>query len=197
MSSLSRLKNIVVLGATGSIGKQTLDVVRQHNDEFKVIGLVANSSKEQVESFAKEFGVENTLLMALEKSPDEANKKLVDMITAPDVDIVVNAIGGAAGLLASYTSLTANKRLALANKESLVVGGDLIMPLAYNLKEATGEEKLLPIDSEHGAIYQCLIGEENSEIYKLHITASGGPFFGKKIDQLQNVTKDQALAHPT
>ena len=194
---MEKIKNIVILGATGSIGKQTLDVVRQHNDEFKVIGLVANSSKEQVESFAKEFDVSNILLMAPEKSPDEANKKLVDMITSPDVDIVVNAIGGAAGLLASYTSLTANKRLALANKESLVVGGDLIMPLAYNLKKATGEEKLLPIDSEHGAIYQCLIGEENSEIYKLHITASGGPFFGKKTDQLQNVTKDQALAHPT
>lgn len=194
---MSSIKNIVILGATGSIGQQTLDVVRQHQDELNVIGLVANSSKEKINADAKEFNVKQTLLMSQEKTQDEANKKLVQMITAPDVDIVVNAIGGAAGLIASYFSLTANKRLALANKESLVVGGDILMPIANNLKTATGEYKLLPIDSEHGAIFQCLIGETHSEIYKLHITASGGPFFGKKTADLQNVTCSQALAHPT
>lgn len=132
-----------------------------------------------------------------ESSEEEAYKKIIDMIQSSEVDIVVNAMSGAVGLQASFSTLEAEKTLALANKESLVVGGDLIMPLAKHLSEKLNKVKLLPIDSEHGAIFQCLIGEENQEIYKLYITASGGPFFGKKKEDLINVTKKEALAHPT
>ena len=125
----------------------------------------------------------------------------------PEVDVVVNALVGAAGLQASYETLRAGKVLALANKESLVVGGDLIMPLASKVDEqrrAAGlapdhgpAGALMPIDSEHGAIYQCLIGEEAREVERLWVTASGGPFRGKKSCELKDITAKQALAHPT
>lgn len=116
---------------------------------------------------------------------------VVDLCRLPEVDLVVNALVGAAGLRASYEALRAGKVLALANKESLVVGGDLIMPLA---KEPG---VLMPIDSEHGAIYQCLLGEDPKEVSKLWVTASGGPFRGKRRADLEGVTPAQALAHPT
>lgn len=182
-------KNIIVLGCSGSIGTQTLDVVRQHSDKLKIVGLVAHSSKDKLEAAAQEFGVQNKILLAEENSEAEATAKIANMICDDDVDIVVNAISGAAGLNASYTTLKNNKRLALANKESLVVGGDLLIPMAKN--------NLLPIDSEHGAIYQCLIGEEKSTVSKIHLTASGGPFYGKKRADLENVTAADALKHPT
>ena len=194
---MSDAKNIIVLGATGSIGQQTLDVVRQHPDKLNVVGLVAYSSKDKLTSAAQEFGVKNCVLVKDEPSENEATKKVLDLIHGDNVDIVVNAMSGAVGLEASYETLLAGKRLALANKESLVVGGDLIMPLAKNIKEQSNEDKLLPIDSEHGAIYQCLIGEKNSEIFKIHLTASGGPFYGKLTDDLKNITASEALKHPT
>ena len=124
-----------------------------------------------------------------EKSEAEATKKIVDIIQDPDVDVVVNSISGSAGLVASFETLKASKCLALANKESLVVGGDLLIPMAKN--------NLLPIDSEHGAIFQCLTGEEKSNINKIHLTASGGPFYGKTKEELENVTSKDALKHPT
>lgn len=194
---MSGTKNIIVLGATGSIGQQTLDVVRQHSDKLNVVGLVAYSSKDKLTSAAQEFGVENCILVKEESSENEAAKKVLDLIHGDNVDIVVNAMSGAVGLEASYETLLVGKRLALANKESLVVGGDLIMPLAKKIKGQLNEDKLLPIDSEHGAIYQCLIGEKNSEIFKIHLTASGGPFYGKLTDELKNITASEALKHPT
>jgi 1-deoxy-D-xylulose-5-phosphate reductoisomerase len=130
-----------------------------------------------------------------------------DLVRLPEVDAVVNALVGAAGLRASYETLRAGKVLALANKESLVVGGDLIMPLAAELDErrradgiapAAGPAgALMPIDSEHGAIYQCLLGERREEVSRLWVTASGGPFRGRTRDELREVTAAQALAHPT
>lgn len=130
-----------------------------------------------------------------------------DLVRRPDVDVVVNALVGAAGLRASYETLAAGKVLALANKESLVVGGDLIMPLAARVDEARRAAglapaqgpagALMPIDSEHGAIYQCLLGERHSEVTRLWVTASGGPFRGKTRDDLKDITPAQALAHPT
>ena len=111
--------------------------------------------------------------------------------------MVVNAISGSAGLKTSYITLNAGKTLALANKESLVVGGDLLMPLANEIINNESQTKLLPIDSEHGAIFQCLIGEEKSKIYKIHLTASGGPFYGESIENLRNITPTEALNHPT
>lgn len=194
---MEKIQNIVVLGATGSIGQQTLDVVRQHKDKLKIAGLVAYSSEEKLSNAAQEFAVENAFLINSFNSEDEATARINEMITAPNVDIVVNAMSGAAGLEASYMTLQAGKRLALANKESLVVGGELIMPLSKKLTKEIGELKLLPIDSEHGAIFQCLIGENIEDVYKLHITASGGPFFGKKESELKHVTKVDALNHPT
>ena len=119
---------------------------------------------------------------------DDAVRALVHL---PEVDVVVNALVGEAGLRASYEAMKAGKVLALANKESLVVGGDLIMPMA----DEPG--KLMPIDSEHGAIYQCLIGENPREVSRLWVTASGGPFRGKKRDDLRDITPEQALNHPT
>lgn len=190
-------KNILLLGASGSIGQQTLDVVRKHSDKLKIDGLVVYSSKDKLEKDANEFGVQNTLIVKEEKNQLEANKKILAMINCPDVDIVVNAISGSVGLFASYETLKANKRLALANKESLVVGGDLLMPLARKLAIDNSQEMLLPIDSEHGAIFQCLAAEKNSEIYKIHLTASGGPFYGMTVNQLQNIKPQDALNHPT
>lgn len=191
-------KNIVILGSTGSIGCQTLDVVKKNYDRLKVVGLVANSSSQKLAEQAKKFNVKNTILVADEINESAATQKVVSLIQEPKTDIVVNAMCGAAGLEASVRTLEAGKILALANKESLVVGGDLIMPLAKKqAEEHNGDIRLIPIDSEHGAIFQCLQGEDQAEITKLHITASGGPFFGKSSKDLKSVTKDEALAHPT
>lgn len=210
-------RRIAVLGSTGSIGTQTLDVVRQHGDKLEIVGLAVNSSLDVLLAQAREFGVRHLAVgnAALANDPrcDEAralvrslalpegqegveasfgvgSEAVVALTQLPEVDVVVNALVGAAGLEASYATLKAGKVLALANKESLVVGGDVLMPLSTH-------ETLLPIDSEHGAIYQCLLGEDPAEVTRLWVTASGGPFRGKKAADLQNITVEQALSHPT
>lgn len=208
-------KRIAVLGSTGSIGVQTLDVVRQHPSELEVVALAVNSRIEELSKQMLEFKVshvaigDKTCAEAVAKDKLKATMRsyaassseegssigfgsdaVVDLCHLPEVDMVVNALVGAAGLRASYETLKAGKKLALANKESLVVGGDLIMPLSTH-------ETLLPIDSEHGAIYQCLLGEDSKEVSKLWVTASGGPFRGKKRADLIDITPEQALAHPT
>lgn len=207
-------RNIVVLGSSGSIGTQTLDVVRRHSDRLSVVGLAVNSSVQTLCDQALEFGVTNlavgrqipaqqrgNISHSLAARAKEQGKSLdayvgcgaqavLDLCRMPEVDLVVNALVGAAGLRASYETLRAGKVLALANKESLVVGGDLLIPMSTH-------ETLLPIDSEHGAIYQCLLGEDPKEVRQLWVTASGGPFRGKTRADLANVTVEQALAHPT
>lgn len=207
-------RNIVVLGSTGSIGTQTLDVVRRHPDRLSIIGLAVNSSIQKLCDQALEFGVEHLVVAqaqpvqklgiftnALCKKANEQGRALrpyiacgdeavLELCRMPEVDLVVNALVGAAGLRASYEVLRAGKVLALANKESLVVGGDLLIPMSTH-------ETLLPIDSEHGAIYQCLLGEDPAEVRRLWVTASGGPFRGKTRAELAEVTVAQALAHPT
>lgn len=225
-------RRIVVLGSTGSIGTQTLDVVRQHSDQLEVVGLAVHSRIDMLLAQAREFDVchlavgdealandpridearQLTARLAASHSGDEGTvgvgpAAVLDLVRLPDVDVVVNALVGAAGLRASYETLAQGKVLALANKESLVVGGDLIMPLAAQVDEArraaglapaTGPAgALMPIDSEHGAIYQCLLGENPREVSKLWVTASGGPFRGKTRDELRHITPAQALAHPT
>ena len=180
------MKRIIVLGSSGSIGRQTLDVVSKNPDKLEVVALVAHSSKELLEEQAKDFRVAKTLLTS-----ECGNEAILELIESTDADCVVNALSGSIGLEASYLTLQKGMQLALANKESLVVGGDLLMPLAKDFGQ------LMPIDSEHGAIYQCLIGEDTKEVTKLWITASGGPFRGKSIDELENITPKQALAHPT
>ena len=202
-------RRVVVLGSTGSIGTQTIDVARRHPDKIKVVALAAGGRR-VVELFdqVREFDVDKVAIASAPKDgidsldvpvlkdgrkPDiefgpDAIRQLVHL---PEVDVVVNSLVGAAGLRVSYEALKAGKVLVLANKESLVVGGDLIMPLAQE------PGKLMPIDSEHGAIYQCLIGEDPREVSRLWVTASGGPFRGKKRADLRGITPEQALKHPT
>ena len=193
------MRKIAVLGSTGSIGTQTLDVARRHSDKIKIVAIAAGKRSEAAFKQAAEFDVKTIALgsdpdgidipegIELEVGPDAVEA----LVRLPEVDVVVNALVGAAGLRASYETLKADKVLALANKESLVVGGDLIMPLA------TEPGRLMPIDSEHGAIYQCLIGESSREVTRLWVTASGGPFRGRTRDELRGITPEQALAHPT
>ena len=218
------MKRIVVLGSTGSIGTQTVDVVRQHSDELKIVGLAVNTRVGDMLEQARAHNVRN-LAVGDERLADQAIASevreragaqgvwgfgmdaVVDLVRLPEADVVVNALVGAAGLRASYETLRAGKVLALANKESLVVGGDLIMPLAAQVdaqRRAVGTAPavgpagaLMPIDSEHGAIYQCLLGESGREVSRLWVTASGGPFRGRKRADLEGITPAQALNHPT
>ena len=200
------MKRIAVLGSSGSIGTQTLDVCRQHADKLKVTALAVGGRASVLAAQAKEFGVKSCAigrddLADCADAPEGCRfgfQAVLDLIQADDVDVVVNSLVGAAGLRVSYETLRAGKVLALANKESLVVGGDLIMPLAAQLDARAGHAgALMPIDSEHGAIYQCLLGENPTEVAKLWVTASGGPFRGKTAADLKDVTPAQALAHPT
>lgn len=218
------MKRIVVLGSTGSIGTQTVDVVRQHSDELEIVGLAVNSRVSDMLIQARAHNVRNLAVgderLADQSIASEVREQagaqgvwgfgmdaVVDLVRLPEADVVVNALVGAAGLRASYETLRAGKVLALANKESLVVGGDLIMPLAAQVDAqrraadtapAVGPAgALMPIDSEHGAIYQCLLGESEREASRLWVTASGGPFRGRKRSDLEDITPAQALNHPT
>ena len=200
------MKRIAVLGSSGSIGTQTLDVCRQHADKLKVTALAVGGRAGVLAAQAKEFGVKNCAigcddLVGSADAPEGCRfgfQAVLDLIQSDYVEVVVNSLVGAAGLRVSYETLRAGKVLALANKESLVVGGDLIMPLAAQLDARAGHAgALMPIDSEHGAIYQCLLGENPKEVAKLWVTASGGPFRGKTAAELKDVTPAQALAHPT
>ncbi len=218
------MKRIVVLGSTGSIGTQTVDVVRQHSDQLEIVGLAVNSRVKEMLEQARAHNVHHLAVgderLAAEPVADEARAQagaqgscgfgmdaVVDLVRMPEVDVVVNSLVGAAGLRASYETLRAGKVLALANKESLVVGGDLIMPLAAQVDDARRAAgvapkvgpagALMPIDSEHGAIYQCLLGESEREVSRLWVTASGGPFRGRTRADLADITPAQALAHPT
>ena len=194
---------VAILGCTGSIGTQTLDVCRAHPDKLKVVALTARASVEGLVKAAREFGAEyvgladeslasNPLLTELPKDTKiffgESSNAIVS--TLPDVDCVVNALVGNCGIRAGYEALAAGKRLAYANKESIVSAGDLLMPLAE-------PGQLIPVDSEHSAIYECLVGEKRSEVSRIWLTCSGGPFFGSSREQLRNVTAAEALAHPT
>ena len=201
------MMKVAVLGSTGSIGCQTLDVVRRHPEKLEVVAIAAGRRGEQAAAQAREFGVRRIALGDEEAAAAFEGIEGIEVGIGPqaviaaaiesDADIVVNALVGAAGLEASYETLRAGKILALANKESLVVGGDLIMPLAAQVASERGRDALMPIDSEHGAIYQCLIGESRREVARLWVTASGGPFRGRTRDELSGITPEQALAHPT
>lgn len=222
---MSSRKKVLVLGSTGSIGTQTLDVARKNPERLQIVGLAAGTRADDLLHQAEEFEVSALALGAeprdaqsvdalhvLAQSSEDGifgagDEAVLDLIDASDCDIVVNSLVGAQGLRASYETLKRGKTLALANKESLVVGGDLIMPLAYGADDAytrmgdnapfSPHGALMPIDSEHGAIYQCLLGENMAEVDRLWVTASGGPFRGKTRDELKDVTAAQALAHPT
>ena len=180
MSSTQR-RRLAILGSTGSIGRQALDVVRLHPDRFDVVALTAGRDENALMAQASEFGVSRTGLGA------EASAELA---TLEEIDIVLNGIMGAAGLPASLAALDSGKTLALANKESLVAAGDLCLATARK-----SGAKIVPVDSEHSAIAQALQGVPGGALDRICLTASGGPFLRQK--DISNVTKEDALAHPT
>ena len=178
---MSGRRDVVILGSTGSIGVQALDIIRRNPERFRVVGLAAGGASPQMLSAqAAEFGVEQVAVGA------DATTELA----ARSCDVVLNAVAGAAGLLPTLAALGAGNRVALANKESLIIGGPLVRGLA-------GPGQLSPVDSEHSALAQCLLGGSAAEVRRLILTASGGPFRGRSRAELANVAPDQALAHPT
>ncbi|MBK0418403.1 1-deoxy-D-xylulose-5-phosphate reductoisomerase [Leucobacter sp. CSA1] len=175
------MKRVIILGSTGSIGEQALDVIRKNPSRFQVVGLAAGTNAEQVRSQADEFNVEHTAMGA-----DEAATLVRDV----PADVVLNGITGSIGLGPTIAALEAGRTLALANKESLIVGGDLVTRMAK-------PEQIVPVDSEHSAIAQALRAGDHSEVQRLVVTASGGPFRGRSRNSLRDVTPAEALAHPT
>jgi len=174
------MRRVLVLGSTGSIGTQALDVVRANPERFEIVGLAAGSNRAALEAQAAEFGVEHVALGA------EAEQLVRDV----DADVVLNGITGSVGLGPTLAALETGRTLALANKESLIVGGDLVTALA-------GPGQIVPVDSEHSALAQCLRGGTADEVARLVLTASGGPFRGRSRADLAHVTLDEALKHPT
>ncbi len=196
------MKTISLIGSTGSIGKQTLDVCRKHN--IKVKALAANKNIDLLEQQAREFLPEyvcvydESLYTTLKERLSDTNIKigtgmegLCNAASMKNVDLFVNSVVGMVGLLPTLTAIENNLDIALANKETLVAGGNIVM------REARKRGvKIYPIDSEHSAIFQCLQGNNPKQLNKIILTASGGPFWGKKKNELQNVTVEQALNHP-
>jgi 1-deoxy-D-xylulose-5-phosphate reductoisomerase len=196
-------RRLVILGSTGSIGVQALDVVARSGGELRVVGLSAGAGWEPLLEQAARLGVERIALADRDAAARAAEvwtegqvlsgpDGLVQLITECDCELVLNAIVGSAGLVPTVATLGEGIDLALANKESLVVGGELVMALA----EATGAT-ILPVDSEHSALHQLLASERPGTVDRLILTASGGPFRGRTSAELEEVTVEQALAHPT
>lgn len=201
-----RMKELCILGSTGSIGTQTLDVVRNYPDRYSVYAICANRSIDKLVEQAKEFHPE-VVCIADESLYEELSRQLsavsfqgkvwagpqaiAEVVTMPSIDIVVAAMVGYAGLRPTIEAIKAGKTIALANKETLVVAGEIICDLA--LQHHT---PILPVDSEHSAIFQSIVGEDRSEIEKILLTASGGPFRTFSLEQMQSVTAADALKHP-
>jgi 1-deoxy-D-xylulose-5-phosphate reductoisomerase len=200
------VRSLAILGSTGSIGAQALDVVRRHPDRFRVVGLGAGSSHELLMGQVREFMPPLVAIAdedaAVEMTQHLESVKGVEILSGPqametlardsEADMVLNAMVGAIGLAPSLAALQSGKTLALANKESLVVGGELVMDLVK------GEpDRLIPVDSEHSALMQCLRGERRDDLTRVIITASGGPFRGWTREELAKASVKEALAHPT
>ena len=175
------MQRIIILGSTGSIGTQALDVIKANPTRFEVVGLSAGSNRELLAAQAAEFAVDDTAVGAAEAE---------QLVRDVDADVVLNGITGSVGLGPTLAALKAGRTLALANKESLIVGGDLVKALA-----APGQ--IVPVDSEHSAIAQALRSGTADEVRRLVLTASGGPFRGRSRAEMANVTPREALAHPT
>jgi len=197
-------KRIAILGSTGSIGTQTLDVVRNNPDRFEVYAISAHRNIDKLIQQAREFQPEmvciadeqyySELKEALQDLPVKVwagTKAIEEMVTMPSIDVVVAAMVGYAGLKPTIEAIKAGKTIALANKETLVVAGEIICELAQQY-----HTPILPVDSEHSAIFQSLVGEGNNPIEKILLTASGGPFRNYTLQQMQTVTAAQALQHP-
>ena len=198
------MKNLIILGSTGSIGTQTLDVVRRNPELFHASVLVANHNDELIEKQMNEFKPELVVLSDEDAAArlksrysgkttiNGGRKAVIEAAVYPDADMVVTSLMGFAGLEPTMAALAAKKDIALANKETLVVAGELVMAKAKEMNCA-----VLPVDSEHCALFQCLQGQDRNAVEKLILTASGGPFRGKKANELTAVTKADVLAHPT
>lgn len=199
-----KIKTIAILGSTGSIGTQALDIIRENPDLFEVYALTANNNSELLIKQAKEFKPEvvviantdkyNEIKEALEKLPIKVfagNDAISQVSEMEPIDIVLTAMVGYSGLKPTISAIRAKKTIALANKETLVVAGELITSLAIE-----NTTPIIPVDSEHSAIFQCLVGENLDSIEKVILTASGGPFRTKSYEELALVTKNQALKHP-
>ena len=174
-------KKVLILGSTGSIGRQAIDVIRSLGNRFEIVGLVAGRNRDAIETQARSLGVDEWRL---------GEDAVVELAATSDADVVLNAIVGAAGLRASVAALTAGKTLALANKESLVAGGEACLAAAD-----AGGGHIVPVDSEHAAIAQCLEGRNVRDVKRMVLTASGGPFRARHA--LDDVTSEEALDHPT
>jgi len=195
------IKRIILLGSTGSIGTQTLDIVRENPDKFKVVALTCKNRIEDLMKQIQEFEPEavcvgneeaaaqvSAAFPAIEVNIGDAGLREIAKV---DADIVLNALMGISGMAPTYEAIMTGKDIALANKETLVAGGNLIMDLA-----AHKGVKILPVDSEHSAIFQCLEGNQGRKVRRILLTASGGPFRGYSIDQLERVSLKEALNHP-
>ena len=204
------MRKISILGSTGSIGRQALDVVRSHADQFQISVLAANENdklfEQQIEEFKPSLAVlsdeaaykrlksrmGNKLLKETSIELAGGRQAFIDCAAFNESEMVLTAMSGFAGLEPTIKAIEAGKDIDIANKETLVVAGELVL----NYAERHGV-KILPVDSEHGAFFQCLQGENRKSIKKLLLTASGGPFRGKKAEELKNVTVEQVLSHPT
>lgn len=197
-------KRIAILGSTGSIGTQTLDVIEQNPTHFEVEVLTANNNARLLIEQTKKFNP-NTIVIANENKYDElvdalknfpvkiyaGSDAIAQIVEMDTIDIVLTAMVGYSGLLPTINAIKSGKTIALANKETLVVAGEMIQKLAFHHRTS-----IYPVDSEHSAIFQCLVGEGKNKIEKIYLTASGGPFRGKNYDYLKKVTKKNALKHP-
>ncbi len=198
------MKKITILGSTGSIGTQTLDVIRKNPEDFEVVALTAGSNVQRMAEQIKEFHPRYAVMKDAETA-EELRKivkdsdckvlggmeSFIEAATLPELNVVVAAMVGMIGLRPVIEAVKAGKDIALANKETLVTAGHIIIPLAKEY-----HVNILPVDSEHSAIFQCLNGEKRGQVETIYLTASGGPFRGKTREDLKNVTVEQALAHP-
>ncbi|MBR4542673.1 MAG: 1-deoxy-D-xylulose-5-phosphate reductoisomerase [Lachnospiraceae bacterium] len=204
MNNSDNKKRIVLLGSTGSIGTQTLDVVRAYSDRLSVKTLVANSNVSKIEAQAREF-MPDSVVMYDEKAAEELKVRIADLdvkvtsgmdsiieaASAEDYDILLTAVVGMIGIRPTIAGIKAGKTIALANKETLVTAGHIIMPLAREMNV-----QILPVDSEHSAIFQSLQGTPSRSLSKIWLTCSGGPFRGRTKEELKNITPADALKHP-
>lgn len=198
-----RVKNVVILGSTGSIGSQAIEVIREHRDQFTVVGIAsAGSNPDQVVAQAREFGLSSDQVAVRDlEGAKRVSKELegfvitgdncaTALVESQEADIVLNALVGSVGLPATLAALKTGATLALANKESLVAGGRFVL-------EAARPGQIVPVDSEHSAMAQALRAGDRAEVERFVLTASGGPFRGKSRAELMEVTPEQAVAHPT
>lgn len=197
-------RHIAILGSTGSIGRQALDVIRQHRDLFEVELLTANNSSDLLIQQAIEFDVNSVVICNEDKYTEVKNaldphyikvfagmQSVCDLVTSDNIDIVLTSMVGFSGLSSTVAAVKAGKTIALANKETLVAAGHIVMDLAIQ-----HNARILPVDSEHSAIFQCLMGSAGADIEKIHLTASGGPFRTWKKEDIAKATRAEALNHP-